>query len=430
MTAEIDLGSGWSHPHDPQAGPVRWSGGFAGRLRPAAFVLAGLLTLMCAEAAGPVRPVVGLASMATVPTADEAMVVTDGLLLVAERGALAAFDLRDGAPRWSAVREIRADQITLEVPPGSGVVLLHEGDLAQDTQQTTAFEIATGRQVWHRDAWVVTAAQVGYDRMLLVAGVPTAVQREVIDLATGAVRWTVPETAVRGVSDDPDPLCWSADEYGQVRAYRLADGSPVADGHIAALRDVPPNLIIERGLLTPVRFNWETGESRYDVLSYDTATFAAVPTTPELIDAVPCGRLRCTTRQAVESFVVQVRDPDSGVLRYELRPGRLLRETPVGFLVLAPGVTRFGLRAESLIDPDTGHTVRVLAPGWEAAAADTSGTVLREAADRVQIGRLESDGTVRVLAELPPRVRRCQYLSGLLACHDADDRIALWRLTG
>ncbi|MBV1851523.1 PQQ-like beta-propeller repeat protein [Catellatospora tritici] len=428
MTGEIELGSGWTHPHDPEPAPLWHPERFAGWLRPGALVLVGLLALACGAAAAPVEPVAALASLRVVPAGDDALAVVGDSLLVAERGALAAFDLRDGTLRWSAARQDHGEQITLEVPSGLGVVLLRENDPAGDAPRITAYEIATGRQVWHRATRMLVTGGLGYAYALVLPFYLEPFQREVIDLATGAVRWSAPEDVVRGVSDDPDPLLWTADADGRVRAYRLADGTLVRSGYVPRLRDVPTGLIIEQGRLTPVTSDWETGENRYDVVSYDTTTFAAVPTVPELIDSRPCASLRCVSRPADGSLVAQVRDPRTGALQYEV-PRRELRETSAGFLVLALGTTRFGSAAEALIDPVTGQTRQILT-GWEVAALDTSGTLLRESGDHVQIGRLDADGAVRVLAELPPRVRRCQYLSGVLACHDVDDRIALWRLTG
>jgi hypothetical protein len=403
----------------------------AARLAGAATATALLLTL--AAAAGPVRP----AFLPLLSQGIRGYGYDQEQLYVVEApgtGALAAYRLADGALQWRAPLPDPAEFYSFHRDRVLLVSALSHG------RASTAFDPATGRQLWRSDPGELIAVAGGWFVFAQVSfeGRPREIPRlrfTAVEQGTGRPGWSV--SAVGEDYHHGSSHLVIIDREGRLTSYRLATGqrsASVAIPHaeFSAVQVVGSlALVVDRSGQSPV------------LTGYDLATLTrrwSVTLARDHLPVLPgaCGRLVCLASprfpRALDPVTGETvwsadwlpaddrRDHYFMVSNFDLPGGRLLLRD----ISRAPD-----LPASWLVEATTGEAVLDLAgwrpgPGGPPGAGAGGGLLVRTDGPTTMVGRLHPDlSGVRLLGVIEGTARPadCQPLLRQVAC-------ATWPATG
>jgi hypothetical protein len=190
------------------------------------FLVAAVFALLAPSAAA--APVDPLPRLYTIPAASNGfMAVAGDTLFVADtragRGALTAYDAADGRRRWSVPINVPLEldwQLTL-----NGDTLLVAGRIYDHTDQSEAFDAATGRRLWGSTRELLMS--VPDSRLVLLTDV-TRQAVYAVDERTGALRWSDRVGTCAYTWDDaerPRALAIACDDGTRLRYLDLATGA-------------------------------------------------------------------------------------------------------------------------------------------------------------------------------------------------------------
>ncbi|MGC4878814.1 PQQ-binding-like beta-propeller repeat protein [Micromonospora sp. DT43] len=421
----IELGEVRDEPESPPT--VRRPRAAGRRLRAGAVLLAALVVLAGAA------PVPGR-TVASVPAApgastyltEDGVVVVDATTPTGDR-YLTAYALpteNDDSVvrrRWRTPLARTGDY--LAVWARRGLLLAAGVSATNSTIETTAFDAATGRQLWRHPGVARGTADGG---LLLVNDEiegSGAVRKVTPD--TGAVQWTVsvpvsgsPE--LHGPPDQVDQLVL-VQPTGEVQVYDAGSGRLLRDldtlaGARSAFQRV--QVVGDLVLLVP------PGSTR--LVAYGLPGLDPVWTSPvPLVSwATTCGELLCAVQQ---TGGIQAVDPATGAVRWaDSGPDMLVEIRGDRLLVTGPD-QRYAVRdaatGRERIDLGEWQLVSQLRRGDELLGVRTAGSHLVVAALDLRTG-----GT-RVLDVLPYVAGGCQAALPVLLCRRLDGSTGLWRLS-
>lgn len=405
--------------------------------------MAGILPLAVASAGEPVRPYASLAI--TLPLGYQVAVTHDDERLYAAgspqplggRTRLVAYRLADGSVEWEVPLSPPADGVAaLRMVHGSLVFLL-SGPTATGV---TAFDPATGAELWRHRGWPIAAIE---GRLLLrrtvteVGTDPDSVDYQhaqlltMVDAGTGHVVWqqSLPGSATAGDTDHPYVVTRDADQ--RLATYDLRSGALLATSSVSAgegALQLVDSLVLGRTRNAPT------------LTAYSVRRLRPEWTVPIEADSwmVDCGPMICLHR----SGRVEMLDVASGELAWSYEwqnaPGWLLYRLPhpsnrdvLVFEALGGRQRLFAATTgELLLDLAEWRLrqpqLRVLAP------ADPGDDVLvtRQEGDRSWLGRLRLDGPrVEVVGALDGALPSCALAAGHAVClGDVGREAQIWRI--
>ncbi|MEU8002854.1 PQQ-binding-like beta-propeller repeat protein [Catellatospora sp. NPDC049111] len=414
--AVIDLGGGWREPL-PEPGAT------GRRLRAAALALAAVLPLALGGAA---PPTVGLVEVARVSVADARatdLVFAGGAVLLRGQGRLTAYELADGAPRWSVELPDRPEMSNIVVSPAvPDVAVIAQSD-GSGAEFSVALDLATGTELWRIQQLMVPAGDTVYTMGSVYAtnGAPAI---QVHDLRTGARLWTMPD-AVNAAFDDKGGTAWTVSPDGLVTAYAGRDGRVLRSGRVRLPATV--DSAFAGGGELAVGYTTDAG---HRVAWFDGTTLAELPRPAPDGWGVDCGALLRCVRTSDSDRGLEVIDRATGTVVRRLTTESYLSRGSHLFIFDREGDMDggLGLRPRTLIDLGTGLTTDVA--GWEVLWQQVPVTVLVRLVEKgkvLQVARLGPDGP-EILAQLPGDVQRCAFEQRTLLCTRYGGQAILWRL--
>lgn len=413
--AVIDLGGGWREtlpePGEPRRG-----------LRAAATVLAaGLLLALGGAAPVPVR-LVEIARVPVTVARDTAPVFFGGAVLLRAQGRLTAYELRDGAPRWSVQLPDRPELSMIVASPAVPEIVVAVQDSGEQ-ELTVALDLATGAERWRAPELLVPVGDVVHT-MASVYGPNGAPAVHVHDLRTGARLWTMPD-AVNHAFDERGGTAWTVSPAGHVTAYDVHDGRVLRSGTVS----VPATVDSAFAVGGELALQYTTGAGPR-LAWFDGTTLASLPHPAPDGWGVDCGAVfRCVRLSEPVAGLELVDRATGAVVRRLLTGPYLARDSHL--LVFAQDGNMdggFGPRPQTMIDLRSGRESEVA--GWEVLPEQSPISLLVRHIARgtvLQVARLGPDGP-EILAQLPGDVRRCAFEQGTLICMRGDDQAILWRL--
>ncbi|GIF97976.1 outer membrane protein assembly factor BamB family protein [Catellatospora citrea] len=430
--AVIDLGAGWREPDQHLDEPRQW------RTRSLALVLAVALTAALGGAAVN-RP--GLTEFARVTldtdVHDGRYSIVGDVVLVPDRGNLSAYELRDGSRRWRVPAPGLVSQPFVTATAEAGVAVLEQAETGTGVL-TRVVDLADGATLWRSSAVVVPVDDVAVeypvmpDPAEIAAGAPLPpADLRVFDLRSGQVRWRL-----RGDVATVDLAArtgWAISATGAVTAYDLRDGQARSTGTLR----LPEGRVYAASAADGVlALGIAQGDSLFEE-HFETATFEAIDQSSPLWARTDCGPSWCAlaAQPGGEEADPVVVDRADGQVRYRLPANSHGTPSAAGLLVFTSDLDqplRSGLAV--LQDPVTGRVLRDLA-GWTRPDLQPYPPIFltREVgpagAGRLQIARLTPDG-LRLLTELPFRVRGCAFAEHALVCVHDGNQLTFWRLRG
>ncbi|WP_155368233.1 PQQ-binding-like beta-propeller repeat protein [Catellatospora vulcania] len=430
----IELGAGWAHP-EPYADLPRPARHFRALATAVALLLTGAL-----GAATPVpRPLAEVAVLA-LGGADGVFSGTvdpvRDLLVVRADGALSAYALDDGSPRWRSPYPTGRHR-DLRVPPEVPDVALVVEDFESGASSSTVVDLNTGAVRWSVSEYVWFVGRYALESPPFVVhgsfdeagGVPTfdPAEMTVRDLDTGRVRWVLRGTPFASV-DETTREAWSISEQGDVTVYDLRDGRVLRTGRVA----FPPGGVESASVYGgKVVLSARLPDGSYLEARYDSRTLSPLPTVPEPV-RFTCGGYLCQVGDdsSGRRTPLAVLDRDTLAVRHRLPADVDVLPSAQGAITVRPtGSARLGVPADRLIDLADGRTLRDLT-GWEVQLAfddSREALLMRSARDGVQVARIE-DGEVRLLGTLPAGLQRCFHTRQRIACVYDGKRLGLWSI--
>ncbi|MFG1604184.1 hypothetical protein [Actinoplanes sp. NPDC049265] len=412
------------------------------RLRPLFLLLALLLVGLCTGAAHrepPPPPVVvaaGLGDM-TFVSGDRLFVVEAGPFPAgapATDKVINEYTLPDGHLVSRTTARVTGAIVNV-LTAGSLVLVTYQVD-SIDTEASMALVAGTGREVWRRPARLLSVSPVaGLALLRENRAVPGPRAWSGVDLATGAVRWTVDEPA-RGFTDQaavgPDgfpALLVTATHAGELNVRDTRTGKIVA-GVTTHPRD------LGRGADTPV---WTAGD----------LILVGVPTGTDAYHLPDLRRGWHTSLDLVGRWVQS--DCATGICSLGWQGGLWLLDRETGarrwigtrwnyadqagrYLLATENEPGERGRVISVLDADTGDVRGDFGRWHSVGAAGADGTVigLREqlSGDTVHYARLDPDTLrIRVLGAADQVSGDCQTTAEVLVCRRIDASVGLWRLS-
>lgn len=434
-TVIVDLGTDWE-PRDARR-PAR---SVRGRVIAAGLVLVAVLAWALGGSASPHPALVRVAAVEASIT-DSVLLIGDHLFVLGRNASrLDAYALPGGRHLWRLGFGDQIDGLQVDAP--SGVLLVGTFDAGQRTGRVTALDLSTGRSLWEQaDANV---ANLDIATGVLLARVDWAAPGQVrlVDVRTGAVRWSRPFGPLAGLTmSGPDRVVLRAPS-GEAQILDFVSGRVLASGQLGepvvdASRAVDdPNSVT---LLYPAGgrlYLVYPGDVSTSVAAYDAATFRPIwrnAVGGRLFGVSGCGPVLCA-------------NGDGGVTGLDLATGAVRWRDDEWLAAYADGD---GLRATAY-GPTGGGSMAVLDPATGKVRLDFRQWVAPQRADapgwaplatRAEIGRLGAwvgvldigHGRVSPVAWLPEVVTlQCQFSAadagqGYLACTTHTGGVDVWR---
>jgi outer membrane protein assembly factor BamB len=368
-------------------------------------------------ATGVPEPVRGHLVEATVAAGDYAFSGPDGVYL-ADGDTLLKYGLPPTRPRW---------RVSGPDLPALGGFLVGETVLITGhgpVSQTAALDARTGAVRWRRAG---TPTFIGGDEVLMTherSGAAT-VRYEVVDVATGAVRWSLADPHRDPVFYDRDAFVrWSPS--GRVEVRDLGTGRVLATGVVP-----PPDAgtggwgvqVVGRLMLVPRERGGRAVADAYDLERLVRRWTADLDLASEIVSG--CGDALCVSR-AAGAIGVRVLESGTGRVRWsDDRRGALERVGPV---MLSYGFPEQPPRVQ-ILDAANGHLLADLGQwdiGWPIGD-DGLAMAIRPAPDGgAWIAELDLIRAEVRLLGVTRDAFACQTGWTVVACQRPDGTTAIW----
>lgn len=431
----VDLGTDWEPRVATRPRPSAWR-----RVVAAGAVLA---TVLAGILGGSAARRTALIPVASIPTG-----ITDTVTLIGDhvfvRGRnatrLDVYSLPTGRHLWRLGWPQSID--TLRVDAALGVLLVETFDITRLAGTVTALELGTGRVLWRSDGLVSVVAQQVDGAALLAPAEPSAGgQVRLVDVRTGAVRWSRATTQSTAFGDDGPGRILLRSPAGDAQVVELSTGRVLASGPLgapdppaAAGSEPDPAQLPSVSTVDGQVFLVYQAEEASLLVAYDGGTFRERWRATEggrVYGVAGCGPVLCVGGEGGVAGV----DPATGARRWGPTVWSGVYPTGDGSRALMVGAT--GERASALIDTATG-AVRLPMRGW--TPADGATTVDPSLLTFSEVGRLGV--WVGVLDAVRARVSPVSWLSGIanqceqaapdpghtyLACQTTTGGTQVWR---
>lgn len=233
----VDLGTDWEPRDAPRPRGSVW--------RQVTAVGATLATVLVGALGGSVASRPALIPVASIPTG-----ITDSISLIGDhlfvRGRnatrLDVYALPTGAHLWRL--GFRASVDTLRVDAAAGVLLVETFDITRPAGTVTALALGTGRQLWESGGFLAAQAQDVDGAVLLAPADPsTAGQVRLVDVRTGAVRWSRATAAATALAAAGPGRILLRSPAGDAQVVELSSGRALASGVLGE-----PDPLVAKGL--------------------------------------------------------------------------------------------------------------------------------------------------------------------------------------
>jgi len=429
----VDLGTDWEPRVATGPRPSAWR-----RVIAVGAVLAAVLAGILGGSAAP-RP--ALIPVVSIPTGitDTVTLVGDHVFVRARNATrLDVYSLPTGRHLWRLGWPESID--TLRVDATLGVLLVETFDITRLAGTVTALELGTGRVLWRSDGLVSVLGQEVDGAALLAPADPSrAGQVKLVDVRTGAVRWSRATAQSTALGDDGPGRFLLRSPAGDAQVVELRTGRVLTSGLLgapdpAAATKLDPDPVPWVSIVEGQVFLVYGADNASVIAAYDGTTFKERWRATEdgrVYWVAGCGPVLCV---GGEGGVVGV-DPATGARRWG--PTAWSGAYPIGDGSRALMVGATGEWASALVDTATG-AVRVPMRGWapaeSATAADPSLLTVSE------VGRLGV--WIGVLDAVRARVSPVSWLSGIanqcqqaaadpgytyLACQTTTGGTEVWR---